>query len=120
MYFSAPTGTEIYSTGDGVVKRIVRSHGGYGNHMEVDHGFGYSSIYAHMHSFNVKMGQKLKRGDVIGYVGNTGKSTAPHLHYEVRVKGRPVNPAHYYFQDLTPDQYEKMIYISSNSNQTFD
>jgi murein DD-endopeptidase MepM/ murein hydrolase activator NlpD len=120
MDFSAPTGTEIYSTGDGVIKRIVRSHGGYGNHMEVDHGFGYSSVYAHMNSFNVKEGQEVKRGDVIGYVGNTGKSTAPHLHYEVRVKGRPVNPAHYYFQDLTPDQYEKMIQIASNSNQTFD
>ncbi len=120
MDFSAPEGTKIYSTGDGVVKRLVRSHGGYGNHMEIDHGFGYSTLYAHMHSFNVKKGQKLKRGDVIGYVGNTGKSTGPHLHYEVRVKNRAVNPAHYYFEDLTPDQYEEMIYISSNSNQTFD
>ncbi|MDI3521772.1 MAG: hypothetical protein PWR04_1760 [Anaerophaga sp.] len=120
MDFSAPTGTEIYATGDGVVKRIVRSNGGYGNHIEIDHGFGYSTVYAHMHEFNVKRGQKVKRGDVIGYVGNTGKSTAPHLHYEVRVKGRPVNPAHYYFHDLTPEQYEKMIHIASNSNQTFD
>lgn len=120
MDFSAPTGTEIYSTGDGVVKRAIRSHGGYGNHLEIDHGFGYSTVYAHMDDFNVKIGQKVKRGDVIGMVGNTGKSTAPHLHYEVRVKGRPVNPAHYYFQDLTPEQYEKMIQISSNSNQTFD
>ena len=68
----------------------------------------------------LKKGQKVKRGDVVGFVGNTGKSTAPHLHYEVRVKNRPVNPAHYYFEDLTPDQYEEMIYISSNSNQTFD
>ncbi|PWD99914.1 M23 family metallopeptidase [Marinilabilia rubra] len=120
MDFSAPTGTEIYSTGDGVVKRVIRSQGGYGYHLEIDHGFGYSTVYAHMDSFNVKRGQKVKRGDVIGEVGNTGKSTAPHLHYEVRVKGRPVNPAHYYFQDLTPDQYEKMIHIASNSNQTFD
>ncbi len=120
MDYSAPEGTEIYSTGDGVIKRIIRSHGGYGNHLEVDHGFGYSTVYAHMHSFNVKKGQKVKRGDVIGKVGNTGKSTAPHLHYEVRVKGRPVNPAHYYFQDLTPEQYEKMIQIASNSHQTFD
>lgn len=120
MDFSAPTGTEIYATGDGVVKRVIKSHGGYGYHLEIDHGFGYSTVYAHMDSFNVKRGQKVKRGDVIGEVGNTGKSTAPHLHYEVRVKGRPVNPAHYYFQDLTPDQYEKMIHIASNSNQTFD
>jgi murein DD-endopeptidase MepM/ murein hydrolase activator NlpD len=120
MDFSAPRGTEIYATGDGVVKRVVRSHGGYGNHIEIDHGFGYSTVYAHMHEFNVERGQKVNRGDVIGSVGNTGKSTAPHLHYEVRVKNRPVNPAHYYFQDLTPEQYEKMIYIASNSNQTFD
>ncbi len=120
MDFSAPEGTEIYSTGDGVIKRIIMSHGGYGNHLEVDHGFGYSTLYAHMEKFNVKVGQKVKRGDVIGFVGNTGKSTAPHLHYEVRIKNRPVNPSHYYFQDLNADQYEEMIQISANSNQTFD
>ncbi len=120
MDFSAPVGTEIYSTGDGVVKRRISSHGGYGNHLEVDHGFGYSTLYAHMDHFNVKVGQKVKRGDVIGFVGNTGKSTGPHLHYEVRIKNHPVNPSHYYFQDITPDQYEKMIQISTNSNQTFD
>ncbi|MGQ1890269.1 M23 family metallopeptidase [Thermophagus sp. OGC60D27] len=120
MDFSAPIGTEVYVTGDGVVKRVIKSFGGYGNHIEVDHGFGYTTLYAHMSAFNVKVGQKVKRGDVIGYVGNTGKSTGPHLHYEVRVKGRPVNPAHYYFQDLTPDQFEKMIQIASNSHQTFD
>jgi murein DD-endopeptidase MepM/ murein hydrolase activator NlpD len=120
MDFSAPIGTEVYATGDGVVKRVIRSQGGYGNHIEIDHGFGYSTVYAHLNDFNVKRGQKIKRGDVIGFVGNTGKSTGPHLHYEVRVKCRPVNPAHYYFQDLAPEQYEEMIQIASNSNQTFD
>jgi murein DD-endopeptidase MepM/ murein hydrolase activator NlpD len=120
MDFAAPEGTEIYSTGDGVVKRMISSHGGYGNHLEIDHGFGYSTLYAHMEKFNVKVGQKLKRGDVIGFVGNSGKSTGPHLHYEVRIKNRPVNPSHYYFQDLNADQYEEMIQISANSNQTFD
>ncbi|MFO8002409.1 MAG: M23 family metallopeptidase [Marinilabilia sp.] len=120
MDFSAPTGTEIYATGDGVVKRRIRSHGGYGNHIEIDHGFGFSTVYAHMDEFNISRGDSVKRGDVIGTVGNSGKSTAPHLHYEVRVKNRPVDPAHYYFQDLTPDQYEEMIHIANNSNQTFD
>ena len=120
MDFSAPIGTEIYATGEGVVKRTVKSHGGYGNHIEIDHGFGYSTVYAHMHEFNVERGDTVKRGDVIGFVGNSGKSTAPHLHYEVRVKNRPVDPAHYYFQDLSPEQYEEMIHIANNSNQTFD
>lgn len=118
--FSAPTGTEIYSTGDGIVKSVRTSAIGYGKNIEVDHGFGYSTLYAHMDDFNVKVGQRVKRGDVIGWVGNTGKSTAPHLHYEVRVKGRAVNPTHYFFQDLTTEQYEEMIRISSNSNRTFD
>lgn len=118
--FSAPTGTEIYATGDGVVTIVQASTIGYGKHVKVDHGFGYLTVYAHMDKFNVKQGQKVKRGDVIGFVGNTGKSTAPHLHYEVRIKGRAVDPTHYFFQDLTTEQYEEMIQISSNSNRTFD
>lgn len=118
--FSAPIGTEIYATGDGTVVNVTVSPIGYGKYVEIDHGFGYSTLYAHMDGFNVKPGQKVKRGDVIGYVGNTGKSSGPHLHYEVRIKGKAVDPAHYFFQDLTPEQYEKMIHISSNSNQTFD
>lgn len=118
--FSAPTGTEIYATGDGVVTIVQASTIGYGRHIKVDHGFGYLTVYAHLDKFNVKQGQKVKRGDVIGYVGNTGKSTAPHLHYEVRIKGRAVDPTHYFFQDLTNEQYEEMIQISSNSNRTFD
>ncbi len=118
--FSAPIGTEIYATGDGTVVNVTVSPIGYGKYVEIDHGFGYSTLYAHMDGFNVKPGQKVKRGDIIGFVGNTGKSSGPHLHYEVRIKGKAVDPAHYFFQDLTPEQYEKMIHISSNSNQTFD
>ncbi|ASB49643.1 M23 family metallopeptidase [Alkalitalea saponilacus] len=118
--FSAPTGTEIYATGDGVITSVRNSAIGYGKHIEIDHGFGYSTLYAHLDEFNVRVGQRVNRGDVIGFVGNTGKSTAPHLHYEVRIKGRAVDPTHYFFQDLTPEQYEEMIRIASNSNRTFD
>mgnify|MGYP000577884573 CR=1 FL=1 len=90
--FSAPTGTPIYATGDGVVKRVHSSPGGYGKQIELDHGYGYTTKYAHMSMFNVKKGQKVKRGECIGYVGNSGRSTAPHLHYEVLFNGRQVNP----------------------------
>lgn len=121
MDFSAPTGTEIYATGDGVVVAVESSYSGYGKHVKIDHGFGYQSTYAHMSKFNCKVGQKVKRGDVIGYVGSTGTSTAPHIHYEVSLRGKKVNPQFYYFQeDLQPDEYEKMIEISTNSNKTFD
>jgi len=121
MDFTAPTGTEIYATGDGTISRITSEARGYGKRIEIDHGFGYKTLYAHMSKFNVKKGQKVKRGDVIGFVGNTGTSTAPHLHYEVIEKNRKVNPQHYYFkEDFTAEQYDRMIQISSNSNQTFD
>ncbi len=121
MDFSSPIGTDIYATADGVVTKITNEKTGYGKRIEIEHGFGYTTLYAHLDDFNVRKGQKVKRGDVIGYVGNTGGSTAPHLHYEVHVKGRKVNPQHYYFkEDLTAEQYDKMIQISSNSNQTFD
>jgi murein DD-endopeptidase MepM/ murein hydrolase activator NlpD len=120
MDFSAPIGTEIYSTGDGVVSKITQEKTGYGKRIEVNHGFGYFTLYAHLDAFNVKRGQKVKRGDVIGFVGNSGTSTAPHLHYEVHVKNKKVNPSHYYFNDLSAEEYEEMIRISSNSNQTFD
>jgi len=121
MDFSSPIGTDVYATADGKVTKITTEKTGYGKRIEIDHGFGYKTLYAHLNEFNVKRGQKVKRGDVIGYVGNTGGSTAPHLHYEVHVKGKKVNPQHYYFkEDLTAEQYDKMIQISSNSNQTFD
>ncbi|TKG96072.1 M23 family metallopeptidase [Puteibacter caeruleilacunae] len=120
MDFSAPTGTEIYSTGDGVVREVNTIRGGYGKHVVIDHGFGYETLYAHMNGFNVKKGAKIKRGDVIGYVGNSGKSTGPHLHYEVHKNGKKVNPQYYYFKDLSAQEYERMISISSNMGQTFD
>ena len=120
MDFTAPTGTEIYATGNGVVSSVSSTHRGLGNHIIIDHGFGYQTIYAHMDSFNVRQGQKVSRGDVIGFVGNTGLSVAPHLHYEVKVNGRNVDPSLYYFNDLTPEEYDRMLEISSKSGQSFD
>jgi len=120
MDFTAPSGTEIYATGDGIVAEVKSSKRGYGNKIELDHGFGYRTLYAHLQGFNVRKGQKVKRGDVIGFVGNTGASTAPHLHYEVIKNNKKINPINYYFNDLSPEEYEKMIIISSNSGQSFD
>ena len=115
---TAPTGTPIYATGDGVVKKVETRFGGYGKEVEIDHGFGYITKYAHMKKFNVKIGQKVKRGEVIGYVGSTGRSTAPHLHYEVIYKGKKVNPVHYFFKDLTPEEYEQILELASRENQS--
>jgi murein DD-endopeptidase MepM/ murein hydrolase activator NlpD len=117
---TAPVGTKIYATGDGTVIKAGYSRGGYGKRVIINHSFGYKTVYAHMSAIDVKSGQKIKRGDVIGEVGNTGRSTAPHLHYEIRYKNKPVDPVNFYFNDLTPEQYEKMIEISSRSNQSFD
>ncbi len=119
MDFTAVTGTDVFATGIGVVKSASRETG-YGNAVLIDHGFGFETLYAHMSKINVKVGQKVNRGDVIGFVGSTGTSTAPHLHYEVTKNGVKVNPQNYYFQDLTPLEYEKMIAISSNMGQSFD
>ncbi|MFO7659058.1 MAG: M23 family metallopeptidase [Bacteroidales bacterium] len=118
--FTAPTGAEIYATGDGIVDVVESSLRGHGNKVILDHGFGYKTLYAHMERFNVQQGQKVKRGDVIGYVGNTGLSTAPHLHYEVFHNNHNVNPINYFFNDLTADEYDRMIEISLKSGQTFD
>jgi len=120
MDFTAPTGTEVYATGNGTVKMVKSARRELGNHIIIDHGFGYQTVYAHLNDFNVKVGQKVRRGDVIGFVGSTGLSTAPHLHYEVRVNGSAVDPAMYYFNDLTPEEYDRMLEISSKSGQTFD
>lgn len=120
MDFTAPTGTDIYATGDGVILKVDYSQRGYGNHVVIDHGFGYATLYAHMHSISVRPGQKVKRGSVIGQVGNTGMSVAPHLHYEVHKAGRQINPINYFFNDLTPEEYEKVIEISSLPTQSFD
>jgi len=120
MDFSAKIGTEIYATGDGVISKVKRSKRGYGNYVKINHGFGYETLYAHMSKYIVKKGQKVKRGEVIGYVGNTGISTAPHLHYEVRKDNKKINPVNFYYNDLTPEEYEKMLEISSQYNQSFD
>lgn len=118
--FTAPTGTEIYVTGDGVVEQVESSQRGYGNHILVNHGFGIRTLYAHLDKFTVKKGQKIKRGDVIGHVGNSGLSTAPHLHYEVQRNGEKVNPINYFFNDLTADEYDRMIELSMQPGQSFD
>jgi murein DD-endopeptidase MepM/ murein hydrolase activator NlpD len=119
MDFTASIGTDVFATGIGVVKSASRETG-YGNTVVIDHGYGYETYYAHLSRINVQVGQKVNRGDIIGYVGSTGTSTAPHLHYEVSKNGQKVNPQNYYFQDLTPSEYEKMIAISSNMGQSFD
>ncbi len=123
MDFTAPIGTPVYATGDGVVTTIKgskRSRSGFGLEIVIDHGYGYETLYGHLNSFNVKRGQKVKRGDIIAFVGNTGGSTAPHLHYEVHKNGKKVNPAYYYYKDLTPQEYDKMIAISTNIGQSLD
>lgn len=118
--FTAPRGTEIYATGDGKVHDVIMKKRGYGYHVVIDHGFGYKTLYAHMSKFKVRKGEKIKRGDVIGYVGSTGTSTAPHLHYEVIKNGEKINPMNFFFNDLTPEEYEKVLELSSQSNQSFD
>ena len=120
MDFAATTGTPIYATGDGQVMRADNGERGYGNHVVINHGFGYLTLYGHMSRFAVRPGQKVKRGDIIGYVGSTGLSTAPHLHYEVIKGGQKVNPINFYYNDLTPDQYQAMIEQASQSSQSFD
>ena len=119
MDFTAPTGTEIFVTGNGVVT-FAGWQQGYGNLVKVDHGFGYETRYAHLSRYKVKVGQKVTRGDVIAFVGNTGKSTGPHLHYEVRYKGEPQNPQNYYFLDLSPEEYDLMVQMANNAGQVLD
>ncbi len=116
--FTAPIGTPVYATGNGVVKRINRrNYSGYGIVCVIDHGYGYETLYAHLNKLNVRPGQKVVRGEVIGYVGNTGLSAGPHLHYEVRKNGRPVNPVNFFYNDLTPEEYELIIEMASKVNQ---
>jgi murein DD-endopeptidase MepM/ murein hydrolase activator NlpD len=120
MDFTAPLGTDVYATGNGTVIGMVSSQRGFGKHIIIDHGFGYSSVYAHLSNFNVRIGQKVKRGDIIGYVGNTGTSVANHLHYEIKLNGQNVDPVNYYFEDLSSGEYEKMVEIASKTGQSFD
>jgi murein DD-endopeptidase MepM/ murein hydrolase activator NlpD len=120
MDFSAPTGTEIFATGDGEVILAKRSYNGFGRHVIIRHGFGYETLYAHMSEIKVKRGDRVRRGDLIGLIGSTGTSVAPHLHYEVHKDGERLNPAHFYFNDLTPEQYEELLMQSEQENQSFD
>ena len=115
--FSLGVGTPVYATGDGVVRWTRTSLGGYGRQIEIEHGFGYKTKYAHLDRFIVKKGQRVKRGDLIGYSGNSGKSTAPHLHYEVHLNGKKINPIHYFSRDLSPEEYEEILRLASIENQ---
>lgn len=116
--FAASIGTPIYATADGRIAEASVKFSGYGKMILIDHGFGYQTRYAHMHGFAVRQGQQVKRGDLIGYVGNSGLSTAPHLHYEVLLKGSQVDPVHYFYNDLTPAEYEKILELASIENQS--
>lgn len=118
--FTAPMRTEIYATGNGRVVEVERLHRGYGNMIVIDHGYGYRTLYAHLSKFNVRPGQQVKRGEIIGFVGNTGKSTAPHLHYEVIKDGAKVNPINFFYNDISASQYEQLITNASVVNQAFD
>lgn len=118
--FSAPMGTEVYATGDGVVSEVENSLWGYGNMVTIDHGFNYVTRYAHLQKAAVRKGQKVKRGQLIGYVGDTGKTTGIHLHYEVRKNDVPINPINFFYSDLTPDEYEQILEQSALPTQTMD
>ena len=118
--FSAPVGTPVYATGDGVVKTVIRSERGLGNQIIIAHGFGYTTLYASMDELNVRQGAEVKRGDQIGTVGDTGLSVAPHLHYEVHLNGEAMNPINYFFLELSPGDYDRLILISMRSGQSFD
>jgi murein DD-endopeptidase MepM/ murein hydrolase activator NlpD len=120
MDFTAPRGTPVYATGDGVVKRADGRSSGYGRHIRIDHGFGYLSLYAHLYKYNVKRGQKVKRGDLIGYVGSTGRSQAPHLHYEVFKDKKRINPVNFYYGNLSPEEFNTLLAIASLENQSLD
>ncbi len=118
--FSAPRGTHIQATGDGTVIKVERKRNGYGLHVVIDHGYGYQTLYGHMSSVDVKVGQKVKKGQTIGKVGSTGTSTAPHCHYEVHYKGKPVNPIDYVMDGLTPQEYAELVKLAETQNQSFD
>ncbi len=120
MDFTSPRGTPIFASGDGLVIRADNRSSGYGNHIRIDHGYGYITLYAHLHKYNVKKGQKVKRGDVIGFVGSTGRSQAPHLHYEVIKDGRHINPINFYYGNLTAEEFAILLEKSQQENQSLD
>ncbi len=120
MDFTAPKGIPIHATGDGKVTRADNNSSGYGKHIRLDHGYGYMSLYGHLSKYNVRSGQKVKRGDIIGFVGNTGRSEAPHLHYEVWKEGERINPINFYYGSLTAGEYEEMLKYATQENQSLD
>ena len=120
MDFTAPRGTPVYATGNGVVKRADRRSSGYGRHVRINHGFGYTSLYAHLYKYVVKRGQKVKRGDLIGFVGSTGRSQAPHLHYEIIKDGKRVNPLNFYYGNLSPEEFAELLKVAGQENQSLD
>ena len=120
MDFTARTGTPIYATGDGVVYKADASLSGYGNHIEVNHGYGYKTLYAHLSKYNCRPGQRVKRGDIIGYVGSTGRSQAPHLHYEVFKNGERVNPLNFYYGSISAKEYLEISKLANQENQSLD
>jgi murein DD-endopeptidase MepM/ murein hydrolase activator NlpD len=118
--FTAPQGTPIYATANGTVSEAEFNTGGYGNMVKINHGYGYETLYGHMYRVKARRGQKVLRGDVIGYVGSTGKSTGPHCHYEVHKGGTPVNPVYYFYNDLNAEQYDRILQLAESSNQSLD
>jgi murein DD-endopeptidase MepM/ murein hydrolase activator NlpD len=118
--FAAPQGTPIYATANGTVKVAGNLGNGYGNHVVVNHGYGYETLYGHMFRINVRPGRQVKRGEILGYVGSTGKSTGPHLHYEVHKNGRPIDPVYFFYNDLTPEQFDRILKMAAAGNQSLD
>lgn len=118
--FTAPQGTPIYATANGTVTTAGFSDGGFGNHVVINHGYGYETLYGHMYKVKVRVGQRVKRGDLIGYVGSTGKSTGPHCHYEVHKNGQKLDPVYFFYNDLSPQQFDQLLKRASASNQSFD
>jgi murein DD-endopeptidase MepM/ murein hydrolase activator NlpD len=120
MDFSARKGTPIYATGNGTVKRADNRSSGFGKHIRIDHGFGYVSLYAHLSKYNVRRGQKVKRGDIIGFVGNTGRSRGPHLHYEILKDNKKINPLNFYYGNLSQKEFDAILIQSRQENQSMD
>lgn len=120
MDFTSPTGTPVYATGDGVVRRADAGASGFGNHIVISHGFGYETLYAHLSRYNCRPGKRVKRGDVIGFVGSTGRSQAPHLHYEVHKGGSVVNPINFYYGNISAVEYMAIAKMATQENQSFD
>ena len=120
MDFSAPQGTPVYATAEGTVNIAGNLGNGYGNHVVINHGYAYRTLYGHLFRIKAKRGQRVKRGEIIGYVGNTGKSTGPHLHYEVLKGKKHLDPIYFFYNDLTPEQYQRILKLAASRNQTFD